>query len=143
MSTVDDFDYPLKGMHVLLVDDEEDGLFVGEHLLEQVGAARIYTASNGVEALQVLAKNAGKIDLIITDISMPEMNGWDLITRIKLDRRNQHVSIIGLSANALPGDREKAISMGCDNYLTKPLTAERFRKEIVEIISDLQNKNAS
>jgi CheY-like chemotaxis protein len=103
---------------VLLVDDEPDNLEVVAETLEFRGA-QVMTALNGVEALAVLEHF--KPNLFLVDLSMPQMDGWELRTRIKNTPEIQQVPLLALSAHAMIGDKERALAAGFDGYLTKPV----------------------
>src|SRR5688500_14815382 len=104
------------GWTVLLVDDEQDSLEVAEMLLQMAGAA-VLTATNGREALEILKTT--KPRFILSDISMPEMNGWQMIDLLNQDRSLRDIPVIALTAFAMPGDRERAIEAGFANHITK------------------------
>ena len=113
---------------VLLVDDEPDNLEVVAETLEFRGA-QVKTALNGVEALTVLEQF--KPNLFLVDLSMPQMDGWELRTRIKNTPEIQQVPLLALSAHAMIGDKERALSAGFDGYLTKPVN-------ILTILDDIR-----
>jgi two-component system cell cycle response regulator DivK len=103
---------------VLIVDDEPDNLEIVAETLEYEGI-NIKTAANGKAALEALEDFPAT--LIITDLSMPVMNGWDLRARVKRDSRFADVTVIALSAHAIAGDKERALEAGFDGYITKPI----------------------
>ena len=113
---------------VLLVDDEPDNLEVVAETLEFRGA-QVMTALNGVEALAVLEHF--KPNLFLVDLSMPQMDGWELRTRIKNTPEIQQVPLLALSAHAMIGDKERALAAGFDGYLTKPVN-------ILTILNDIR-----
>jgi len=119
----------VKSWAVLLVDDEPDNLEVVAETLEFKGA-EVKTAANGVEALVVLEAFAP--NLMIVDLSMPQMDGWELRTRVKNDPKLQKIPLLALSAHAMHGDKERAITAGFDGYLTKPVS-------ILTLIQDIRN----
>ena len=124
----------LKGWNVVVIDDEPDSLEVASYMLEFYGAD-IYTASNGADGLGVI--KAVRPRFIITDLSMPIMDGWELITRLKRDPATAEIPIIALTAHAMIGDRERAIAAGFHNYLTKPLTASNFMRDLLNLLMDI------
>ncbi|MDX2139875.1 MAG: response regulator [Chloroflexota bacterium] len=129
----------LKDWKVLLVDDEPDSLEVAGWVLKYYGAT-LYTATNGLEALDVLRTITPT--LIISDISMPEMDGWGLIAHIKNDRRTMDIPCIALTAHAMVGDRERAIASGFHNYLTKPLTPATFMHDLMNLLVNIPHLKA-
>jgi|GEM_PF-240272 len=124
----------LEGWSVLVVDDEEDSLDVARRLLKKAGA-RVIAASNGAEALHCI--NTNKIDFILSDLSMPDMDGWLLMHELNRDRRFADTPVIALTAHAMRGDRERAIKAGFVNYITKPLDVEKFIQQLVAILVDI------
>ncbi|MCL4251083.1 MAG: response regulator [Anaerolineae bacterium] len=124
----------LDGWNVVVIDDEEDSLEVAQIILEEYGAD-VSTASNGHEGLEVIRRKRPK--LVISDISMPVMDGWGLIFELKNDRTTCDIPVIALTAHAMIGDRERAISAGFHNYLTKPLTANTFIHDLVGLLVEI------
>ena len=76
-------------------------------------------AGDGTQGLALAEQE--RPDLILLDMSLPIMDGWEAARRIKANPQLAHIPIIGLSAHAMSGDTEKALAAGCDDYLTKPL----------------------
>jgi len=120
------------GWKVLVVEDEPDNLDVACRVLRHYGA-EIATATNGKEALEQL--KIFKPDFIISDLSMPVMDGWGLCYELQQDRATAEIPIFALTAHAMLGDRERAISAGFHNYLTKPLTPVNFVQQLVTILT--------
>jgi CheY-like chemotaxis protein len=117
----------VNSWHVLLVDDEPDNLEVVAETLEYRGA-QVRTALNGLEALAVLQDFTP--NLIIMDLSMPKMDGWELRTRLKNNPEFQTVPLLALSAHAMIGDKERALAAGFDGYLTKPVNIQTLLDDI-------------
>lgn len=124
----------LKGWVVLVVDDELDSQEVAKRLLKHYGAT-VHTADNGLLALEVL-KTVTPV-FILSDLSMPELDGWGLIYELQKDRVTASIPIFALTAHAMRGDRERAIAVGFYNYLTKPLTPATFMDDLLDIIRDI------
>jgi len=108
----------LAGRQVLVVDDDPRNLFVITAALEQNGAL-VTGAINGNQALALLEKSA--VDLVVTDIMMPELDGYQTIARIRGNPALADLPIIALTAKALPEDKEKALAAGANDYLSKPV----------------------
>ena len=102
---------------ILIVEDVELNTELLVQLLED--DYELLTAVDGRQALDQTRDN--KPDLILMDMSLPVLDGYEATRRIKANPDLAHILIIGLSAHAMSGDREKAIAAGCDDYLTKPL----------------------
>ncbi len=122
----------LTGWKVLVVEDEPDNLDVAFRILRYYGA-EIVTATNGKEGLAAL--KTFKPDFIISDLSMPVMDGWGFCYELQQDRATTDIPIFALTAHAMIGDRERAIAAGFTNYLTKPLTPANFAQQLVVILT--------
>jgi CheY-like chemotaxis protein len=124
----------LSEWKVLVIDDEPDSLDVATRVLRFFGA-QVMTAGNGREGLEVLRSFSPK--LIISDISMPVLDGWGVVYEIKNNRTLMDIPVIALTAHAMPGDRERAIAAGFHNYLSKPLTPQTFIRDLLILLVDL------
>lgn len=124
----------LVGWQVLVVEDEPDSLDIVLRVLRHYGAT-VRAAKNGQEALQTLMDF--KPHFIVSDLSMPGMNGWQLIEALKQDSATSEIPVIALTAHALLGDREKAIAAGFHNYLTKPLTVGTFMNNLLALLVEI------
>jgi two-component system cell cycle response regulator DivK len=102
---------------ILIVEDVEFNRDLVVQLLEDT--YEVLTAADGAEGLQLAAHE--RPDLILMDLSLPVINGWEATRRIKANEALQEIPIIALSAHAMIGDQEKALQSGCDDYLSKPL----------------------
>ncbi len=126
----------LKDWDILLVEDEADSRDVAERILKFYGA-KVHSATNGQSALEMLTVQSLRPKFIICDLSMPIMDGWAFVARLKRDRPTLDIPIIALTAHAMLGDREKAIAAGFHNYLTKPLTAKTFMTDLLRVLVDI------
>ncbi len=124
----------LKGWDVLVVDDEADSLELAQELLEMCGAT-IQTAANGREGLEKAIQKRPRF--ILSDLSMPEMSGWQLLGALKNDPRTKEIPVIALTAHAMQGDRELGFAAGFHNYLTKPLMPETFINNVLTLLMDV------
>jgi CheY-like chemotaxis protein len=124
----------LEGCTVLVVEDEPDSLEVATRILKHYQAT-VLTAVNGKEALEVLKTQ--RPSFIISDLSMPEMDGWELLYHLKLSRDTAEIPIIALTAHAMVGDRQRAIEAGFHNYLSKPLTPATFIRDLLSLLLDV------
>lgn len=124
----------LKGWDVVVIDDEPDSLEVARYILDYYGA-NVHTAINGKEGIALVEKI--KPRFVISDLSMPEMDGWGFLSALKATLTTQDIPVIALTAHAMRGDRERAIEAGFHSYLTKPLTASTFMDELLILLMDI------
>ena len=103
------------------------------HRLERKGF-EVEVAKNGQDALDHLNSNH-KPDIILMDMSMPVLDGWEATRIIKSNENLKLIPIIGLSANALESDKARAVEVGCDDYITKPINLDRLVEKILNISS--------
>jgi CheY-like chemotaxis protein len=118
---------------VLIVEDNIDNYELVRFLLQRADYDAAW-ARSGREALAMVGEN--KPDLILMDLSLPEMDGWTATERLKTDMETKHIPIIALTAHTLPGDRKRAIEAGCNGYLSKPINLESFMETIEETLVD-------
>ena len=102
---------------VLVVDDDQDNRAIIYEILK-INGYEISVMTNGQEAWEHLQKELP--DLIVMDMSMPKLSGWELTKRLKADQATAHIPILAFTAHALAGDEAKARAAGCDDYLSKP-----------------------
>ncbi|WP_235941587.1 response regulator [Paenibacillus puerhi] len=119
-----DSDESLKGRKVLLVDDDLRNTFALSKVLRQHGLD-VVMADNGKLALEKLESEPG-IELVIMDIMMPIMDGYEAMRLIRGNPRYQNLPIIALTAKAMAGDREKCIEGGANDYMTKPVDTDKL-----------------
>ncbi|MHB8797655.1 MAG: response regulator [Thermoanaerobaculia bacterium] len=108
---------------ILVVDDDEMNRDMLSRRLLRKGY-EVALAVNGAEAIEKAGSE--KPELILMDLSMPVLDGYEATRRLKADGATSRIPIIGLSAHAMVGDREKALSAGCDDYDTKPVELQRL-----------------
>jgi CheY-like chemotaxis protein len=124
----------LQGWSIVLVDDEDDSLEVARYILDFYGAD-IHVAHNGRDALALVRRV--KPRFVISDLSMPIMDGWELLHELKSDLSTRDIPVLALTAHAMLGDRERAVAAGFHNYLTKPLTANTFMQQLLVLLIDI------
>ena len=116
---------------ILLVEDNKQNSYLASYLLH-AGGMEVLCAFDGVHAL-ALAREA-KPDLILTDIQLPEMDGYELGRQLKADPDLKHIPLVAATSFAMAGDRDKALAIGFDGYLEKPFDAESFLAEIQKFL---------
>ncbi|MFZ6031303.1 MAG: response regulator [Chloroflexota bacterium] len=114
----------LQGKQILIVDDDARNAFALSKLLADKGV-KMHIASSGAKALEML-ETLPDVSLILTDIMMPGMDGYELIRLLRQQRRYEQTPIIALTAKAMMGDREKCLDAGASDYLSKPIDPERL-----------------
>lgn len=116
---------------VLLVEDNEDNLVVYRTILEHVGF-RVIEARDGEEGVNRARQFLP--NLILMDISIPKIDGWEATQRLKSAEETRNIPIIALTAHALEEDRQKALQAGCDGYLAKPVEPRRVVQEVERFV---------
>jgi len=118
----------------LIVDDDERNSFALSSYLAQLDIV-LHMASSGFEALEELTAD-DQIDLVLMDMMMPKMDGYETIRRIRINPLLRKLPIIAVTAQAMKGDREKCLEAGASNYLSKPL----HMQDLIAMMDDLLNK---
>src|SRR5262245_6047343 len=121
----------LNGPRVLLVDDYRDARDMYGEYLEYSGY-QVIQAANGIEALQRAIDD--QPDIILMDLSLPVMDGWEATRRLKADQRTASIPVVALTGHALAGISEGAKKAGCDAFVTKPCLPEDLVKEIRKVL---------
>ncbi|MCL4254450.1 MAG: response regulator [Anaerolineae bacterium] len=124
----------LNGWDIVVVDDEFDSLEVARYILAFYGAT-VHTGENGIEGLDLLKTIRPRF--IISDISMPQMDGWAFIAKLREDETLRKIPVIALTAHAMRGDREKVMAAGFHNYMIKPLSPSTFIEQIIRLLIDI------
>ena len=117
-------DKVLEGKKILLTDDDLRNTFALSKLLKSHGM-EVVIADNGEMALEKLATEQN-IELILMDIMMPIMDGYEAITKIRILDNVKHLPIIALTARAMPEEQEKCLTAGANDYLTKPVDIDKL-----------------
>ena len=114
-------------MKILLVEDNEMNRDMLSRRLERKGY-EVVIAVNGQEGVELVSST--RPDLILMDLSLPIIDGWEATRRIKADPATASIPVIALTAHAMAGDRERAFAAGFDAYLTKPIDVVTFAQTI-------------
>ena len=117
-------DEPLKGRKVLVVDDDIRNIFALNSLLERHNM-QVITATNGHEAIN-LVESTDDLSLVLMDVMMPEMDGYETMRRIRSKQQFRLLPIIALTAKAMKGDREKCLEAGASDYVAKPVNTDQL-----------------
>jgi two-component system cell cycle response regulator DivK len=117
---------------ILIVEDVDLNLDLLVQLLED--DYEIVAARDGASGVKMAESE--QPDLILMDMSLPVMDGWEATKMIKANLSTRSIPVIGLSAHAMNGDREKALACGCDDYLTKPVDDEILFNKLAQFLED-------
>lgn len=117
-------DEVLKNKNVLIADDDVRNIFSLTKALE-LHDMKVFSAIDGKEALQMLNANPG-MDIVLMDMMMPEMDGYESIRKIRQIPRYKQLPILAVTAKAMMGDREKCIAAGASDYISKPVDIDQL-----------------
>jgi len=118
---------------ILLVEDNEMNRDMLSRRLERKGF-EIAMAVDGREGVEMAT--SGEYDLILMDMSLPEIDGWEATRQLRAAPETERTPIIALTAHAMAGDREKALEAGCDDYDTKPIELDRLLSKINALLEE-------
>jgi len=136
-------DKNFKSESILLVEDNKINKIVTKKMLQEIGYSKIKTASNGMEALNLIENY--KFDMILMDIQMPELDGIETTQIIRENEKSsgEHIPIIAITAHALKGDKEKFLVKGMDEYISKPLDIKELNEKLNKIQKNIYEKNSN
>jgi two-component system cell cycle response regulator DivK len=117
-------------MKILYIEDNEDNIFMLKNRLTRAGHT-VVVATDGAQGVAMALSE--RPDMILMDLSLPVLDGWQATRQIKADPDTKHIPVIALTANAMAGDREKALAAGCDDYDTKPVELPRLLGKIKQL----------
>ena len=119
---------------VLYVEDNDDNVYMLKMRLELLDDFEVVTAENGEKGCAMALSEHP--DIILMDLEMPGVDGWEATRRLKADPQTRDIPIIALSAHALAGSREKALAAGCDEFDTKPVEFERLLATLRRLLAN-------
>ena len=114
-------------MRILYVEDNDDNIYMLKNRLTRAGFT-VIIATDGAQGVAMAASE--RPDLILMDLTLPNIDGEEATRRIKADPATRSIPVIALTANAMPEDREKALAAGCDDFDTKPVELPRLLDKI-------------
>jgi CheY-like chemotaxis protein len=117
-------------MKILYVEDNEDNVFMLRNRLTRAGHT-VVIATDGAQGVAMALSE--RPDIILMDLSLPVLDGWQATRQIKAAPDTKHIPVIALTANAMAGDREKALAAGCDDYDTKPVELSRLLGKLKQL----------
>ena len=115
----------LTGKNILVVDDDVRNLFALTTVFERYNM-NVITAESGKDAINIIREETPRIDMVLMDIMMPEMDGYETTQKIRREHKNSMLPIIAVTAKAMKGDRQKCIEAGASDYITKPLKIDQL-----------------
>lgn len=115
----------------MVVEDNEANRELVSRYLQMLGF-RVIQAENGLQGIDLARMRSP--DLILMDMSLPELDGWEATRRLKREELTRSIPVIALTAHAMLGDREYALAAGCDDYETKPIDFHRLRNKMEELL---------
>lgn len=118
-------------MKILYVEDNDDNVYVIKNRFTRAGYT-VLVAGDGQQGVDVAIVE--RPDLILMDLSLPVLDGWEATRRLKAAPETKGIPVIALSAHAMTGDREKALAAGCDDFDTKPVDFARLRGKIEALL---------
>lgn len=121
-----------EGKTVFHIEDNSENRLLVRRLL-QANGYKVIEAENAINARELLS--ACLPDLILMDISMPDVDGYTLTNELKAIPRLMEVPIVAITANVMKGDRERTLSAGCDGYIEKPIDIDRFIEQIERFLT--------
>jgi CheY-like chemotaxis protein len=118
---------------ILYVEDDEDNVYMLTRRLKRKGF-EVVVAGNGQEGIEMVGSEAPA--LVLMDLSLPVLDGWEATRRLKAAPETKDIPIIALSAHAMEGEREKALEAGCDDFDTKPVELDRLLGKIAALLPE-------
>jgi CheY-like chemotaxis protein len=118
---------------LLYVEDNDDNVYMLKMRLELLGDIEVITAEDGEKGCAMAASE--RPDIILMDLEMPVVDGWEATQRLKGNPDTRGIPIIALSAHALAGSREKALAAGCDEFDTKPIEFDRLVATVRRVLA--------
>ena len=119
---------------VLYVEDNDDNVYMLKMRLELLDNFEVVVAENGEKGCAMALSE--RHDIILMDLEMPVVDGWEATRRLKADPQTRDIPVIALSAHALAGSREKALAAGCDEFDTKPVEFDRLVATMRRLLAD-------
>jgi CheY-like chemotaxis protein len=118
---------------ILYVEDNDDNVYMLKMRFELLEGYEFFAAADGEVGCAMAA--AEQPDLILMDLDLPVVDGWEAARRLKQDQATRQIPIIALTAHAMLGSREKALAAGCDEFDTKPVDFDRLMQKISDLLS--------
>ncbi|OGU35257.1 MAG: hypothetical protein A2068_12745 [Ignavibacteria bacterium GWB2_35_6b] len=121
----------IAGKNILVVDDDPRNMFAIVSYLESINL-KVYSSESGFKAIEILGET--EIDIILMDMMMPEMDGYETIRKIKENPKTENIPVISVTAKAMKGDREKCLEAGASEYVSKPVDLQELLKKMIMLL---------
>ena len=119
---------------ILYVEDNDDNIYMLKTRFELLDGFEVLVAEDGAVGCEKAATEMP--DIILMDLDLPVVDGWEATRRLKGDRKTRHIPIIALTAHAMSGSREKALAAGCDEFDTKPVDFDRLMQKVKHLLAN-------
>jgi two-component system, cell cycle response regulator DivK len=119
---------------LLYIEDNDDNLYTLTLCFDVVGGYDVVTGVDGAQGIVKATRE--QPDIILMDLDLPVIDGWEATRRLKADPATRDIPIIALTAHAMIGDREKALATGCDDWDTKPVDFDRLLSKITRALAN-------
>ena len=118
---------------ILYVEDNDDNVYMLKMRFELLDGFEVLVAGDGEVGCEKAALEMP--DVILMDLDLPVVDGWEAARRLKNDQKTRHIPIIALTAHAMSGSREKALAAGCDDFDTKPVDFDRLMQKVDHVLA--------
>lgn len=122
----------MTGERILYIEDNPENRMLVRRVLMAEGY-ELFDAADGPTGLRVADENLP--DLILMDINLPELDGYEVTSRIKMVPKLAHIPIVAMTANVMKGDKEKSLAAGCDGYIQKPIDIDLLPEQVAKFLS--------
>jgi len=123
-------------LKILLIEDDDSNRDLISRYLRRFDCD-VSVATDGLDGWQKVQVDRDNIDLVLMDMSLPGIDGWEVTRRLKSNELTKHLPVIALTAHAMTGDREKALAAGCNDYATKPIEFTKLFAKIEALCSNV------
>ena len=123
---------------ILVIEDHAGSRMLLVDVLTFAGY-EVYEAGDGLEGIDMARQH--KPNLILSDMGMPRLSGWEMVPQLKADPELKHIPVVAITAFAMTQDREKALQVGCVGYISKPIEVRQIRKQVEEFLKNAQKKS--
>ena len=121
----------MNNERILVIEDHPGSRMLLVDVLTFAGY-EVYEAGDGVEGIDMARQY--KPHLILSDMGMPRLSGWEMVPKLKEDPELKHIPVVAITAFAMTGDREKALKLGCAGYISKPIEIRQIRKQVRDFL---------